>query len=170
MGTQNVLKRNSATGGLIEETTVESSAGAGDDGKLVSLDATGRLNNNMMPTGIGQASFVLDASEALSAGDFVNIFWTGSVRQVRKADASNGFRADGFVTAAVVISTAATVFYGDQNDQLASLNQDDIYFLGDAGAVTNTAPSTSGDIVQYLGKPVSDTSLIVEIGIPITIA
>ena len=50
------------------------SAGASDAGKLVALDAAGRINTTMMPTGIGADTAIIVASEALSAGDLVNIY------------------------------------------------------------------------------------------------
>lgn len=62
--------------GVLDASIVNSkasSAGAGDAGKVVALDGSGRIDNTMMPVGIGADTATITASEALSAGDFVNI-------------------------------------------------------------------------------------------------
>ena len=52
--------------------------------KLASLDANGRWTDSMMPSGIGADTGEVQASEALSAGAFVNIHADGSNFRVRK--------------------------------------------------------------------------------------
>lgn len=153
--------------GSLEVSTVDSSAGAGDDGKIPSLDATGRLDNTFMPTGIGAASFVLETSDALSAGDFVNIWNDAGTAKVRLADNSNGREANGFVDAAYAATNNATVFYGDQNADLTGLTVGTQYYLATAGGATSTQPTTAGAIIQALGKSVSATSMQVELAAPI---
>src|SRR5690606_35480393 len=66
----------------------DTSAGAADAGKLAMLDANGRLDSTMMPVGIGADTASIQASEALAAGDFVNIHSSSGAR-VRKADAAS---------------------------------------------------------------------------------
>lgn len=167
MATNKFLKTRTTGPGSIEEETVVISAGAGDDGKLVSLDGTGRFDNSVMPTGIGQASYALEASEALSAGDFVNVWDDGGTPKVRLADNSNGREANGFVDAAVAPAASATVFYGDQNADLTGLTVALHYYLDTAGGATSTQPTATGEIVQYLGKAISATSIAVELSLPI---
>ena len=75
------------SGTLTEKAAIISSAGAGDSGKIIALDAAGRIDNSMMPVGIGTDSGAVTASENLSAGDFVNI-WNSTGAKVRKADAT----------------------------------------------------------------------------------
>ena len=90
--------------GILDLTIVNgktSSAGAGDTGKLVALDSSGRIDLTMMPVGITADVAALTTSEALSAGDFVNI-WNSTGAKARKADATvAGKEAHGFVLGAI---------------------------------------------------------------------
>jgi hypothetical protein len=70
--------------------SVTSSAGAGDTGKIVALDAAGKIDSTMMPTGVGADTKTFTASETLAAGDIVNIWDDSGTPKVRKADASGG--------------------------------------------------------------------------------
>src|SRR4051812_31243860 len=99
-------------GALAEVIANQSSAGAGDAGKAVALDATGRIDNSMMPVGISADTQVVTASEALSDGDYVNIWDSAGTFKVRKADASAaGKEAHGFVLASALSGAAATVYF-----------------------------------------------------------
>jgi hypothetical protein len=69
---------------------ITSSVGAADAGKIPALDGSGRLNQSFMPVGIGADTVQGTASEALSAGDFVNFHDDGGTFSVRLADNSNG--------------------------------------------------------------------------------
>lgn len=165
------LKNNA--GQITEEASTQSSAGAGDAGKIVALDSAGRLASSMMPAGFGAETQSITASEDLAAGDFVNIWDDSGTIKVRKADASGGNakKADGFLLAAALTGAAATVYYGNVNNQLSSLTKGAIYYLsGTAGGVTTTAPSTATHIVQRVGKAISATELLVEIQDTITLA
>jgi hypothetical protein len=144
-----------------EVTAVDTSAGAGDAGKIVALDAAGLLASSMMPAGFGANVDTIASSENLSAGDFVNIYDNAGTINVRKADADNGRPAHGFVKAAVVSPANATVYgLGELNDQVSGLTVGADYFLSTtAGGVTTTAPSSSGAYVQFLGRAKSATAL-----------
>ena len=77
--------------GVLDSTivnSVTSSAGSGDSGKLPALDASGKLDSTFMPTGVGADTVNITASEALADGDFVNIWNNAGTANVRKADAS----------------------------------------------------------------------------------
>lgn len=155
-------------GVLTEVFGVQSSAGAGNAGDIVALDDTGKIDPSMMPTGVGADVVVLTASEALSAGDHVNIYSGG----VRKADASTAAKeADGFVLAAVSNGAPASVYKEGTNTQLTGLTLGaDLYLSTTPGAVTATPPSAAGNIVQRIGKAVSTTSSDFERGAPVTLA
>ena len=141
------------------------STGAPDAGALVALDDTGRLDQSVMPLGIGVQVDILPASEALDAGDFVNIFDDAGAAKVRKADNSNGRAADGFVTTAVAVSADATVHPLDGvNAAMSALSPGKEYWLGTAGDVTGTPldetdPANANKISQQLGKALSVTEL-----------
>ncbi len=150
------------------------SAGAGDAGKLVALDSTGRIDSTMMPVGIGADTVTIQASENLAAGDYVNIHdVTGSPR-VRKADASTasaGEQAHGFVLNNVTSGANATVYFEGPNTALTSLT------IGATYVVSHTTPggvvalasasTTSGHILQVVGVAVSSTTINTEIAAPI---
>lgn len=161
-----------SAGNIIEEASIQSSAGAGDAGKVVALDSAGKIDNSMMPTGIGAETKLLAASENLSAGDFVNIYDDAGTTKCRKADASTNKRADGFVLAAVTTGNNATVYTEGINNQLSGLTGGSYYFLSGAtpGGSVTTAPSTSGHIVQEVGKALSATEISFEPSKPITLA
>jgi len=140
--------------GILDSTIVNSkttSAGAGDSGKIPALGATGKLDQSFMPTGIGADTASITASEALAAGDFVNIYdATGA--KCRKADASTaGKEAHGFVLAAVENAAEATVYFEGTNDQVTGLTPGKQYLSSTPGLCTATAPSGSGNVVQRVG-------------------
>lgn len=138
-------------GTITEKAAVQASAGAGDAGKIPALDAAGRLDTTMMPTGIAADVATITASEALSAGDFVNV-WNSTGAKVRKADAStSGKEAHGFVLAAVSSSAAATVYFEGTNTGVTGLTPGPVFLSTTPGLATSTAPSGTGQTVQRLG-------------------
>lgn len=140
-------------GVLTEEAPVTSSAAD----KIPALDGSGKLNMNMMPTGIGADIAVVQASENLAAGDFVNIHNSSGAR-VRKADATAaGKEAHGFVLAAVTSGQNADVYFEGSNNQVTSMTPGEVFLATSAGLATGTAPSSAGNVVQKIGVAVSAT-------------
>jgi hypothetical protein len=136
------------------------SAGAGDAGKIPALDSSGKLDTTLMPAGVGQNVSSIVASEALAAGDYVNIWNDAGAVKVRKADNSNARRAHGFVRASVAMAATATVYgAGELNDQRTGLTLGSEYFLGTAGGVVTAAPTAAGSIVQAVGVAESATAI-----------
>ena len=166
------LKRNATTGRTEEESGVTTSAGAGDVGKLPQLDATGKLDPSLMPSGIGAESESATATEALAAGDFVNIYDAAGTKSVRKADGTTpGKEANGYVLAAFANAAVATVFTDGANTQRTGLTAGSTYYLSvTAGGVTLVPLTTAGHIHQKLGKASTATSLVFEHFEPITLA
>ncbi len=147
-----------------------SSAGAGDANKLVALDGSGRIDSSMMPVGIGADTAVITASEALAAGDFVNI-WNSTGAKVRKADATAaGKEAHGFVLAAVANGASATVYFEGTNTGVSGLTPGPVFLQTTAGQAGATVPSASGNVVQRLGVATSATSVNFEAGTVIVLA
>lgn len=144
------------------------SAGAANAGDVVGLDDTGRLDLSVMPVGIGANTQSIPASEALTAGNYVNFHSNAGALNVRKADNSNGRRADGFVLSAVANAAAAIVYPLDSvNTALTGLTPGADYWLGTAGGViaaaldeTLAANQGSNKISQFLGTAKSATELI----------
>lgn len=160
-------------GKLKEVAALVTSAGAGDAGKIVALDSSGRLDSSVMPVGFGSETKTIVASENLAAGDFVNIHNSTGLK-VRKADASGGAakKAHGFVLAAVTSGQNATVYYGNINNQVSGFTVGDELYLSATvpGAATTTIPTTSGHIVQRLGIATGATEILTEIANEVELA
>lgn len=153
-------------GRLQEQQATVVSTGAADDGKLVALDPSGRLDASVLPVGVGADTATIQASEALAAGDFVNIHVVAGSPRVRKADASTaGKEAHGFVLSAVAAGANATVYFEGQNTQVTGKTPGARQYLSATtpGATTETPPSGSGNVVQLVGVAVSATAISTEI-------
>ena len=160
-----------SSGQLAEREGLVTSAGAGDAGKIVATDSTGRIDSTLLPVGVTAETTTATATEALAAGDFVNIYDSTGLK-VRKADASGGNakKAHGYVLAAVSNGGTATIYYGNLNNLLSGLTVGATYYLSGTtpGEVTTTAPTTAAYIVQQLGTARSATEMLVEIQSTIT--
>jgi hypothetical protein len=160
------------SGVFTEQEAKASSGGAGDAGKIIALDPTGRIDGSMMPVGIGAETKTLQASENLADGDFVNIFNDTGTVKARKADATTpGKEANGFVLAAVVLGGSAVVYLDGINTHLVGLTAGSVYYLSTtAGTVTDTSPSGTGNVVQRIGRALSATEIDFDPGPAITLA
>lgn len=157
-------------GTITEKTATVTSAGAGDAGKIVGLDASGRIDTSAMPVGIGADTATITASEALAAGDLVNV-WNSSGAKVRKADATTaGKEAHGFVLASVSSGATATVYFEGTNTSVSGLTPGVQYLGTTAGGSVGTAPSGSGNAVQRVGFATSATSLNFQSQPPVVLA
>ncbi len=154
------------SGTLTEAEALVESAGAGDAGKIPALDAAGKLDQSMMPSGIGAATAVIAASENLGAGDYVNIWDDTGAFKVRLADASAaGKEAHGFVLSAVTSGNNATVYFEGSNNQVTGQTPGKVFLsAATPGAGTATAPSASGNVVQRVGVATSATNVNFEAG------
>ena len=159
--------------GVLDSSIVNSkasSAGAGDAGKVVALDGAGRIDNTMMPVGIGADTAAITASEALSAGDFVNI-WNSAGARVRKADATiAGKEAHGFVLAAVSNGAVATVYFEGSNTGVTGQTPGGVFLSTTPGLAAAVAPSAAGNVVQRIGFATAATSINFQSQPPVTLA
>lgn len=160
--------------GVLDLTIVNGkvvSAGAGDSGKLPALDASGRLDSSVLPVGIGADTAQIVASEALAAGDLVNIYDAAGTVKVRKADATTaGKEAHGFVLNAVANSATATVYFEGSNSSVTGKTAGRQYLSTTAGTCSSTAPTGSGNVVQIVGFATSSTVINFQSGTPIVLA
>lgn len=170
MAGEKFLKQSA--GRLAEQAALQSSAGAGDAGKIPALDATGKLDNSLLPTGIGAETKSLPATENLTDGDFVNIFDSSGTISCRMADATTaGKEAHGFVLAAVTSGASATVYLAGVNNHRSGLTGGPTMYLAiTAGGATGTAPSASGNVVQEIGQRLSATEIAFAPMLPMTLA
>lgn len=163
---------NVVSGVLTQLEANNSSAGAGDAGKLVALDDNGKIDSSMMPVGIGSESDTATATEDIAAGDFVNLYASSGLK-VRKADATTaGKEANGFALASISNTASGTIYRPTQsNNQVSGLTAGTKYYLSTtAGGVTATAPSSSGNVVQVLGVATATSAISFFPSDPITLA
>jgi hypothetical protein len=103
------------------------------------------------------SGIVLPASEAIAAGDLVNVYVNTGVMTVQKADASdpakfcNGFSLTGIGNGL----TGPIQFSGFNNKVTVSTGAPEVW-LSDItpGAFTDTAPTTAGHLLQTVGTAV----------------
>lgn len=156
------------TGHFTEREGRVVSTGASEAGDIVALDSSGRIDPSLMPVGIVADTAQITASEALAAGDLVNIH-NSTGAKVRKADATTvGKHCHGFVLASVANAAAATVYFESSITGLSSLTPGDRFLSTTPGLSTSTPPSGSGNVVQRVGVAVSATVLSFEAG-PVTV-
>jgi len=161
---------NPSTGNFTEREATVTSAGAGDAGEIVALDAAGKLDNSVMPVGIGADTQSITTSEALAAGDLVNVHDSTGAK-VRKADATTvGKEAHGFVLASVGSGAAATVYFEGTITGLTGLTPGNAFLATAAGTPTDTPPSGSGNVIQKVGVATSTTTLNFEPGPVVVLA
>lgn len=149
----------------------DSSAGVADAGKIVALNASGKVDTTMMPTGFGDEVVSLVTSENLAAGNLVNVYNNGGVPTARKADGSvTGKPCNGFVLAATTSPAAALVYFDGLNTGVTGLTAGRV-FLDQAtpGLATVTVPVTAGGIAQCVGTATAAGSLDFEAQEPIAI-
>jgi hypothetical protein len=139
---------------------------------MVQLDASGRLDTSMMPTGIGADSVAVLVGTSVSAGDFVNLY-DNTGAEVRPADNTVPYPAVGFVKDSVTANASNTVnvYFEGINTNLTGLTPGATYFLSTTGDIDTYANITkaSGDVVQKVGTALSATSLSFEYTNPVTL-
>lgn len=151
-----------AAGRITEVLAIITSAGAGDEGKIPALDASGKLDASFMPAGIGSNTIAVVASEALAANDLVNFWNDTGIIKARKADGTSaGKEAHGFVKSAVASSATATVYTaGNAITGLTGLTPGARQYLSTIpGLRTETPLAASGNIHQLIGIAASDTTI-----------
>lgn len=114
----------------------------------------------------------ITTTDTLAAGDFVNVYNSGSGDRVRKAIAT-GFasQAHGFVLAGASIGTGADVYFSGLNSSVSGVSPGSQYLSASiAGTATVIPPSTSGNIVQRIGVGTSSTSIYFDSSEPILLA
>jgi hypothetical protein len=154
--------------GILDDTIINATVTSSAN-KIPKLDGSGKLDVTLMPVGIGADTTVITTSEALAAGDFVNV-WNSTGAKARKADATTaGKHAMGFVLTAFGSGAAATVYFEGTNTQVTGQTPGDVYLATTAGTATTTAPSGTGNVVQAIGVATSATSINFQYNRPITL-
>lgn len=158
-----VIVNTSGGSPFTQESTVDTSAGAGDSGKIPSLDTSGKLDLSFMPSGVGGDTRTVTAGETLAAGDLI---YLDSAPEAFKADANADTKAAiGFVLSGITAAATGTAYFGSgMITGLSGLTAGAKYYLSAStpGGITTTKPSGSGDIIQQVGVAVSATELYFE--------
>lgn len=162
MATQKILVLDATTNLAKELTPNTTSAGAGDAGKIPALNASGVLDNTLFPAGIGEASQIFPTSEAITAGALVNLFLVSTTWTARNANATDATKpAMGFVLAGTSSPNNTTVYFpGQIVTGVSGLTPGPVFLSATSGAVSSTAPSTAGNLVQQVGYALSATSFV----------
>jgi len=161
MAIQKILQL--VSGKIKEYTSLDSSAGAGSAGNLVALDAAGKINSNMMPSGIGAEQVAVTAAAALSQWNLVNIYLDEATVKARKADGgTNKYAAHAFCPEAIESAAEGNV----QMDGIVTGSSltvgGDVYLSDTPGAVTQTPLTGTGKIHQKVGYAISETQWVFE--------
>lgn len=109
---------------------------------------------------------VREASEAITAGDEINIFNDGGTAKARKASSSGfGTRSMGYAENSAALGEDVTIICEGVKTGLAGLTIGAPVFLSlTAGAVTQTPPTGISEIWQKLGEAISADSYRLELG------
>lgn len=152
-------------GGLLSEgQSLAATAGAGSDGRIVALDAGGRLDLDMMPVGVLPETITVPTSENLAVGNLVNLYSATGTLTARKADNSNGRDVDGFVLAITTSPNDAIVYLAGNITGLSGRTIGAVQWLGTAGALVEVGalPTGAGKRIQIVGKALSTTEVTFE--------
>jgi hypothetical protein len=163
-----------STGGKIDKTLLNSttvSAGAGDVDKVPLLNASGQLDMTVLPAGLATAQSIV-ASEALAAGDWINVYNNAGTVNMRKADGSaTGKPANGYVLAAVASAATGTAYFDGINTQLSGLTGGIVWLsTSTPGGSQQAIPSGTGKVNQVVATAVSATAAKLNIMPPIELA
>lgn len=152
----------------VEATVIGGTAAQAGD--IPALDGSGRLDESLMPVGLGADVLTANAAEGISTGAFVYINSTGEVANASAA--VSGTPAIGFVLETFTTGQPATVYFEGQNTGLTGLTVGARYYLSDAtaGGVTTTPVSGTGKKHQFLGVAVTSTTISTEISDHIVLA
>jgi len=107
-------------------------------------------------------SYLIESSQDIESGRFVNVFDDNGIKKIRKADRMLGYEAHGYILEAVNIGVAVKVYFEGNNDQ-ASFFGDGVVFLGKYGF--GSAVHGNGLISQKIGIATAENNINFEPGI-----
>jgi len=98
-------------------------------------------------------------SEALAQGDLVNVYGSGGVSRVRKANAAVALRAHGYVTDAYPAGASAKVHQNGSNGHLSGLTPGMQWLSTTPGKSSATPASAVNSMVQQVGYATDPATL-----------
>lgn len=148
---------------------INTSTGAPDGAKIIETDGTGRIDLSLLPLGVGVLAQSIPLADSISvvAGDYVYVDSNGRVRLASAS--SEGQEAVGYVLSSVGPGDAggtvlAMVYFEDFNSSVTGLTPGARQYLSATtpGKVTETPPSGTGQVCQFLGNAISATLMMFE--------
>ena len=168
MAAQKFLSKGQTPGTFDEKIPVVFSVGTPDAGRLVAVGDNGRIEQSLLPY-----IYEIEVGEALVAGDFINIYYEGGKKLVRKASAVDTTRpAHGFVRAAYDVAGIAFVYTKGINDAVPNaglltpetvLGREICLSATTPGAMETVCPAAPGQIIQPMGRIVDVTPTIISV-------
>jgi hypothetical protein len=156
-------------GQVTEQRGIQITTGVSNAGALVSLNSAGLIDSTMLTAVSALPTQSAAATSAITAGMLTNLYSNAGVLSVRPADSTvAGSEANSYATANIASGATGTVNVGEGS--LSGLTLGSKYYLGTAGALTVTAPSAAGNVVQPVGIALSATSLDFQINITVIVA
>ncbi len=153
--------------------TTGSTGPTGADGNTGAAGATGATgptgaNGNTGATGPTGATgsvptITFNATEPIAAGKLVNLHVVSGTLEVQLADnTSEGKECYGYCTVGGATGDPITVLSapGSVISGLSGLTTGSRYYLGGTGAVTLTVPTTTGNVIQYIGIATTVSTLL----------
>tara|TARA_B100000745_G_scaffold170759_1_gene111915 strand:- start:15947 stop:17050 length:1104 start_codon:yes stop_codon:yes gene_type:complete len=145
--------------------------------EAASIDSTSSITWSAMQS--GSASYVevdLEANGAIAVGDAVVLVSGGSANRVTKADASAIGTADVIGICMTSASSAGDAVTIRTSGSVSSLTGGGSFTVGDAvylsttaGTLTQTAPSTGGEVVMQVGIATGTDAMVIDPKTPIVL-
>lgn len=142
------------TGKKVLKGAIDASTGVIDAGKVIGLNADGKVDISMIPTAVGKVGCVLTLSEPITAGDWVNVFTDGTNYKARLADVTDVTKVcHGYADASGIAGDNVLImFEGLNSHNTTGLVNGTGYFLDKLGkAVATPDMTTTAKFVQPLG-------------------
>jgi len=153
------LNRDATTGQITEKLSADLSAGAGDAGRIVALNAQGEIDSSMLPE-IGSAAVV--AGEDLAAWDVVEVYNDAGTPKARKSSAASGTprSAVAFTKTAILTGVTGKVYFEGVLSGQVGLTPGARQYLSETfGAITATPIVGAAKLHQFIGKAISATEV-----------
>lgn len=154
--------------GLVETAGTVTSAGVGNAGNILALDANGLIDPSCMPSGITPDQISGTSNGAITAKDMCYVEAAGTIaRSTAAAGTPKG--AMGWALTSVATGQPITIQLEGKIVGLSALTVGSTYFLSNTtpGGITTTPPSATGELWQPIGQALSATVLNFEPDTPI---
>ena len=166
------LVRDLVSGEPNEKEATVVSTGVAEAGQIPALDASGKLDESVLPASAGGNVRAVAAAEVLQANDLVYVGDNGGTPGIfRASGAAGGNTASGFVKDAAAIGETVNVFFEGIVGGQSGLVIGQRVFLAEAlGEATQTPLFGAGKLSQPVGDAISATEFSFEPGVRIKLA